>query len=141
MSSKNDKENIFLSIGELAKVSGVRQSTLKYYTEIGILPFTQEGERLLRKYKKDEALQRLSEIQKLKEKRLMEQGGLSSSGEVKDIHELDKEHLIHAYETAMSVAEILNWNVVHCVENGRLKSIEEIHKEIYDYTISIFRSK
>lgn len=79
--------------------------------------------------------------QKLKEKRLMEQGGLSSSGEVKDIHELDKEHLIHAYETAMSVAEILNWNVVHCVENGRLKSIEEIHKEIYDYTISIFRSK
>ena len=70
MSNKNDKENIFLSIGELAKVSGVRQSTLKYYTEIGILPFTQEGERLLRKYKKDEALQRLSEIQKLKEKRL-----------------------------------------------------------------------
>ena len=70
MSSKNDKENIFLSIGELAKVSGTRQSTLKYYTEIGILPFTQEGERLLRKYKKDEVLNRLVKIQKLKEKRL-----------------------------------------------------------------------
>lgn len=65
---KNDKD--FLSIGELAKVSGVRQSTLKYYTEIGILPFTQDGERLLRKYKKDEALKRLEEIKKLKEKRL-----------------------------------------------------------------------
>lgn len=70
MSSKNGKKDIFLSIGELAKVSGVRQSTLKYYTEIGILPFTQEGERLLRKYKKDEVLKRLSDIQKLKEKRL-----------------------------------------------------------------------
>ena len=70
MSSKNDKENIFLSIGELAKVSGARLSTLKYYTEIGILPFTQEGERLLRKYKKDEVLSRLEEIKKLKEKRL-----------------------------------------------------------------------
>lgn len=70
MSSKNDKENIFLSIGELAKVSGVRQSTLKYYTEIGILPFTQEGERLLRKYKKDKVLNRLEEIKKLKGKRL-----------------------------------------------------------------------
>ena len=70
MSSKNDKKNIFLSIGELAKISGVRQSTLKYYTEIGILPFTQEGERLLRKYKKDEVLNRLEEIKKLKEKRL-----------------------------------------------------------------------
>ena len=70
MSSKNGKKDIFLSIGELAKVSGVRQSTLKYYTEIGILPFTQQGERLLRKYKKDEVLKRLSDIQKLKEKRL-----------------------------------------------------------------------
>ena len=70
MSSKNGKEDIFLSIGELAKISGTRQSTLKYYTEIGILPFTQEGERLLRKYKKDEVLNRLEEIKKLKEKRL-----------------------------------------------------------------------
>jgi len=63
---KNDKT--FLSIGNLTKISGVRQSTLKYYTEIGILTFTQEGERLLRKYKKDEALKRLDKIQKLKEK-------------------------------------------------------------------------
>jgi DNA-binding transcriptional MerR regulator len=54
----------------LAKVSGFSQSTLKYYTEIGILPFTQDGERLLRKYKKDEALKRLEEIKKLKDKRL-----------------------------------------------------------------------
>jgi len=34
------------------------------------LPFTQDGERLLRKYKKDEALKRLEEIKKLKEKDL-----------------------------------------------------------------------
>jgi len=46
------KDDTILSIGELAKLSGFRQSTLKYYTEIGILPFTQDGERLLRKYKK-----------------------------------------------------------------------------------------
>lgn len=64
---KNDKD--FLSIGELAKVSGVRQSTLKFYTEIGILPFDQAGERLIRKYNKDNALKRLDEIKKLKEKR------------------------------------------------------------------------
>jgi DNA-binding transcriptional MerR regulator len=70
MSTKNSKNDTILSIGELAKVSGFRQSTLKYYTEIGILPFTQAGERLLRKYKKEEALRRLEEIKKLKEKRL-----------------------------------------------------------------------
>jgi len=65
---KNDKD--FLSIGELAKASGYRQSTLKYYTEIDILPFHQDGERLIRKYKKEAALKRLEEIKKLKNKRL-----------------------------------------------------------------------
>jgi len=70
MSTKNSKDDTILSIGELAKASGFRQSTLKYYTEIGILPFNQDGEGLLRKYKKDEALKRLEEIKKLKEKRL-----------------------------------------------------------------------
>jgi DNA-binding transcriptional MerR regulator len=70
MTTKKSNSEIILSIGELAKVSGFRQSTLKYYSEIGILPFTQDGERLLRKYKKDEALTRLKEIKKLKEKRL-----------------------------------------------------------------------
>jgi DNA-binding transcriptional MerR regulator len=70
MNTKNSKDDTILSIGELAKVSGFRQSTLKYYTEIGILPFHQDGEGLLRKYKKDEALKRLEEIKKLKGKRL-----------------------------------------------------------------------
>jgi len=65
---KNVKD--FLSIGELAKVSGFRQSTLKYYTEIGILPFSQDGERLIRRYKKDEALNRLEEIKKMKDKKM-----------------------------------------------------------------------
>ena len=70
MNTRKSNDDIILSIGELAKVSGVRQSTLKYYTEIGILPFEQAGERLIRKYKKDEALKRLEEIKKLKEKRM-----------------------------------------------------------------------
>jgi len=61
---------IFCLHGLIIKGSCNRQSTLKFYTEIGILPFSQDGERLLRKYKKDEALKRLKEIKKLKEKRL-----------------------------------------------------------------------
>jgi len=51
-------------------LSGIKQTTIKHYTEIGILPFSQEGERLTRKYKEKEALKRLEEIKKLKEKRL-----------------------------------------------------------------------
>ena len=59
-----------LTIGELAEVSGTRLTTLKYYTELGILPFNQGGERLTRKYNKEEALERLEKIKELKEKRL-----------------------------------------------------------------------
>ena len=70
MNKKTSEKNNILTIGELAEVSGVRQTTLKYYTELEILPFSQEGERLTRKYKKEEALERLEKIKELKEKRL-----------------------------------------------------------------------
>jgi len=43
---------------------------LKYYTELGILPFNQDGERLTRKYNKEEALEHLEKIKELKIKRL-----------------------------------------------------------------------
>jgi len=70
MNKKNIEKDEVLTIGELAEVSGIRLTTLKYYTEIGILPFNQGGEKLTRKYNKEEALKRLDEIKKLKEKRL-----------------------------------------------------------------------
>jgi len=70
MNKKIIEKNEVLTIGELAEVSGTRLTTLKYYTELGILPFNQEGERLTRKYNKEEALERLEKIKELKEKRL-----------------------------------------------------------------------
>ena len=70
MNKKTIEKNKVLTIGELAEVSGTRLTTIKYYTEIGILPFSQDGERLTRKYKKEEALERLEKIKELKGKRL-----------------------------------------------------------------------
>jgi len=70
MDKKVTDKNGILTIGELAEVSGTRLTTLKYYTELGILPFSQEGERLTRKYTEGEALERLEKIKELKEKRL-----------------------------------------------------------------------
>ena len=70
MNKKNMEKDEVLTIGELAEVSGVRLTTLKYYTELGILPFNQGGERLTRKYNKEEALERLEKIKEMKEKRL-----------------------------------------------------------------------
>ena len=70
MDKKTTKKNDVLTIGELAEVSGIRLTTLKYYTELGILPFNQAEKRLTRKYKKEETLKRLEEIKELKKKRL-----------------------------------------------------------------------
>ena len=70
MDKKVTDKNSILTIGELAEVSGTRLTTLKYYTEIGILPFSQDGIRLTRKYKEKGALKRLEKIKELKKKRL-----------------------------------------------------------------------
>ena len=70
MNKKTRERNEFLTIGELAEVSGIRLTTLKYYTELGILPFNQAEKRLTRKYNKEEALERLEKIKELKKKRL-----------------------------------------------------------------------
>ena len=70
MNKKTSEKNNILTIGELAEVSGIRLTTLKYYTELGILSFNQDGKRLTRKYKEEQTLERLEKIKELKEKRL-----------------------------------------------------------------------
>ncbi|MCI6152567.1 dTMP kinase [Fusobacterium perfoetens] len=51
--------------------------------------------------------------------------------EKKDIHERDEEYMRKSYENACEVAKTQGWTEVNCVENGRLKTIEEISEEIY----------
>ena len=68
--SKNNPKKELLTTSELAEASGVRYGTIKFYSQIGILPFEQAGERLRRYYRKRETLKRFNEIQKLKNKRL-----------------------------------------------------------------------
>ena len=41
MNKKTTEKNDVLTIGKLAEVSGIRLTTLKYYTELGILSFNQ----------------------------------------------------------------------------------------------------
>lgn len=56
--------------GELSKISGTRISTIKYYSEIGILPYQQKDTGLSRVYDRKASLQRLKEIRALKRKGL-----------------------------------------------------------------------
>lgn len=57
----------YVSIGELVRITNCRYSTLKFYTEEGLLPFRQEEENLTRRFLREEALQRIAEIKNLRE--------------------------------------------------------------------------
>ena len=50
----------------------------------------------------------------------------------KDIHERNMNFLMQCREAALYSAEKLGWNVISCADNGTMKSIEAIHKEIMD---------
>jgi len=52
------------------------------------------------------------------------------NGQAHDIFEEDKNHMNIAYKNAKYVAEKFDWERIDCVSDGKLKSIEEIHKEI-----------
>ena len=56
--------------------------------------------------------------------------GELKAGTKQDIHEKDANHLIDAYNSGKYVANKYNWDVVNCVEDGNLKTIDEIHEEI-----------
>ena len=50
----------------------------------------------------------------------------------KDIHERDKNHLIDAYNAACDVAKDYGWFTIECVKDGKIRTIEDIHEEIYN---------
>lgn len=49
----------------------------------------------------------------------------------KDIHESDSEYLINAYNNAVSLAKKMNWHIIKCVKDKRIKSPREISEEVY----------
>jgi len=49
----------------------------------------------------------------------------------KDIHEKDSGYMEQAYKSSLWVAQKYNWNRIACVEGERIRSIEEIHEEVY----------
>lgn len=56
----------YVTIGELVRLTDVRYSTLKFYTEEGMLPFEQAGENLTRRYRREESLARIARIRQLR---------------------------------------------------------------------------
>ena len=56
----------YVTIGELVRLTRVRYSTLKFYTEEGMIPFEQAEENLTRRYKRVDTIKRIATIQELK---------------------------------------------------------------------------
>lgn len=70
MSRQRSMETIqnseYVTIGELVRLTDVRYSTLKFYTEEGMLPFEQAEENLTRRYKREISVARIREIKALR---------------------------------------------------------------------------
>lgn len=70
MSRQRSMEKIlsseYVTIGELVRLTTTRYSTLKFYTEEGMLPFEQEEEKLTRRYKREESVDKIEYIKRLR---------------------------------------------------------------------------
>ncbi|MED3855567.1 MerR family transcriptional regulator [Priestia megaterium] len=70
MSRRRSLEDIlqseYVSIGELSRITDSRYSTLKYYTEAGLIQFEQSDENLTRRYPREASVQRIETIKRLK---------------------------------------------------------------------------
>lgn len=55
----------------------------------------------------------------------------ANEGIENDIHERDLEFMRKVYDNAIFLADYLDWNIIHCCEEKQMKSIESIHKEVY----------
>jgi dTMP kinase len=48
-----------------------------------------------------------------------------------DIHEQDMDYLATCRRAGRAAAEFYGWTVINCVKDGQMRSIEDIHDEIY----------
>lgn len=65
-------------------------------------------------------------------RRLMENRLNKFTGqEEKDIHESDADYLVKSYNNSLSIADRYKWNLIKCSQNDVLRSIDDIHEEIY----------
>ena len=53
-----------------------------------------------------------------------------------DIHEKDTSYLATCRKTGRMAAEYYGWTVIQCVKDGQMRSIEDIHQEIYRHVMN-----
>lgn len=74
-------------------------------------------------------------------KKLMENRANKINGSTKkDIHESDLEYLANCSNNSDYVANKFNWTRINCIADDSLRSIEDIHKDIYEEVIKIINN-
>lgn len=58
-----------------------------------------------------------------------------------DQHEANDEHLRHAAESYLHMAELYGFNVIECVKDGKVRSREDIHDEVVKVYESLNKKK
>ena len=61
----------------------------------------------------------------------MMRGREAATNTTADIHEQDMEYLATCRRTGRAAADFYHWTVIDCVKDGTMRSIEDIHEEIY----------
>ena len=66
----------------------------------------------------------------------MMRGREAATNTTADIHEQDMEYLATCRRTGKAAAAFYNWTVIDCVRDGTMRSIEDIHEEIYSHVMA-----
>lgn len=56
---------------------------------------------------------------------------VQNDGVMNDIHERNMEYMKKVYETSMFMADYLKWDKIDCSVNNKLRTIGDIHKDVY----------
>jgi dTMP kinase len=57
---------------------------------------------------------------------------INDRNENKDIHEKDINYLVKSYKNALYIMDKYNWVRIKCIKDGKLRTIKDIHNEIYN---------
>lgn len=63
-----------------------------------------------------------------------------ASGTAADIHEADRQYLMESRAAGMQAAEYCGWQVIRCARNGVVRTVEDIHAEIYNSAVTLLKA-
>ena len=73
--------------------------------------------------------------------RLINSRAAKDSSRQKDIHEKDTSYLHHCHRAYNEVAEKYGWVKISCAQQGNLRSVQDIHEDVYQAVKEILRDE